>query len=368
MREVIQPVFEGDMTMKEISVQRLMSQRLLQPTFATPAEVVRWMGAVQAQDFLGSLWAIGCRMQDATEEVVEQAIVERTILRTWPMRGTVHFVPAEDARWMLDLMTPRVIARSQYYYRQAGLDEAIFARSRDLFIRALAGGKQLTRGNLYELLEAEGIATANSRGLFIIGNLSQTGLICFGARQGKQPTFTLLDEWVPNMRTLTREEALAEMALRYFRSHGPATIHDFVWWTGLLMTDARAELDAVKSHLIEDTIDGKTYWWAESVVSAPVSSPALHLLPAFDEYMVSYEDRSASLDPQHEKLLASENHLSSIIVIDGQVVGNWKRTFKKGAVVIETTPARTLTPAERDLFEAAAQRYGEFLGLPVVIA
>ena len=368
MRELVQPVYGGDMTIQEISVQRLMSQRLLQPTLSTPAEVVRWMGAVQAQDFLGSLWAIGCRMQDATEGVVEQAIAERTILRTWPMRGTVHFVPAEDARWMLDLMTPRVVTRSQYHYRQAGLDDAVFARSRDLFIRALEGGKQLTRGKLYELLEAEGIATVNSRGLFIIGNLSQTGLICFGARQGKQPTFTLLDEWVPNMRTLTREEALAEIALRYFRSHGPATIHDFVWWTGLLMADARAGLDAVKSHFIEETIEGKTYWWAETMSSVPMSSPALHLLPAFDEYLVSYEDRSASLDPQHERLSVSANHLSSIIVIDGQVVGNWKRTIKKGAVMIETTLARTLTPAESEQFESAAQRYGEFLDLPVVIA
>lgn len=357
------------MAVADIGIQRLATQGLARPAFATAAEVVRWMGAVQAQDFLGSLWAIGCRMERATEGDIERAITERAIVRTWPMRGTVHFVPAEDARWMVDLLAPRVIARLQGVYRQAGLDEEVFARSRDLFVRALEGGRWRMRGDLYALLEDAGIATANYRGLHIVGRLAQEGLICFGPREGKQPTFTLLDEWAPDARTLVREEALAEVALRYFRGHGPATLRDFVWWAGLLVTEARAGLEAVRSRLVEETIDGQTYWWADGTPCAPAPPPALRLLPPFDEYLVSYNDRGASLDPRINGVWARGDALSSpIIVIDGRVVGAWKRTFKPGAVAIEATLARTLDDAERVAFDAAARRYGEFVGLPAIRA
>jgi hypothetical protein len=351
--------------MLDIGVRRLISQKLVEPHFTKPDEVVRWMGAMQAQDFLGSMWAIGCRMQMSTEEWIERAITERTILRTWPMRGTIHFVLAEDVRWMVDLMAPRVIRRNQGAYRKAGLDEEVFARSRNIFVQALEGGQQLTRSALYAVLEAEGISTENSRGLYIIGRLAQEGLICFGSREGKQPTIALLDEWSPDQRKLTREEGLAEITLRYFQSHGPATIQDFMWWSGLLAVDAQAGLEAVKPQLAGDTITGKPYWWVES--NAPMSSPSLHLLPAYDEFMVSYKDRSASLDPQFDWLSAPEEYLGYIVVIDGQVAGTWRRTFKDGAVVIESKFARPLTSTESERFEVAIQRYGEFLNMPVSI-
>lgn len=349
--------------MLDIGVRRLISQKLVESHFTKPDEVVRWMGAMQAQYFLGSMWAIGCRMQSATEEWIERAITERTILRTWPMRGTIHFVPAEDARWMVDLMAPRVIRRNQSAYRKAGLDEPVFARSRNIFVQALEGGQQLTRSVLYTLLEAEGISTENNRGLYIIGRLAQEGLVCFGSREGKQQTIALLDEVAPDQRKLSREEGLAEIALRYFQSHGPATIQDFMWWSGLLAVDARAGLEAVKSKLAGDTIAGRPYWWVEP--NAPMSAPSLHLLPAYDEYMVSYKDRSASLDPQYVWLSAPEVYLGYIVVIDGQVAGTWKRTFTDGVVVIESKFSRTLSSAESERFEVAIQRYGEFLNMPV---
>jgi hypothetical protein len=354
------------MIMSDIGLQRLMSQRVMPPTFTDPAEVVRWLGAVQAQDFLGSLWALGCRMQDATETMIEQAIAERTIVRTWPMRGTVHFVPAEDARWMLNLLTPRVVSRAQSIYRQLELDQAVLARSRDVITQALSGGKTLRRNDLYAVLDAAGIATGDMRGLHIIGQLAQAALICFGPRSGKQPTFTLLDEWVPNPRTPTREEAIAELVVRYFRSHGPATIHDFMWWTGLLMAEARAGIEAMQSQLISETIDGKTYWWTDATPSVTPHSPALFLLPPFDEYLVSYKDRSPSLEPGNSFVAAPDRHLGSIIVIDGRVVGLWKRTFKKDAVTIAATCGRDLTEAEIEAFEAAARRYAAFVGMPLL--
>lgn len=354
------------MIMSDIGVQRLMSQRVMPPTFTNPAEAVRWLGAVQAQDFLGSLWALGCRVQDATEPLIEQAIAERTIVRTWPMRGTVHVVPAEDARWMVDLLAPRVMSRTQSIYRQLELDQAVLARSRDVVTRALSGGKALRRNDLYALLDAEGIATGDMRGLHIIGHLAQAALICFGPRAGKQPTFTLLDEWVPNPRTPGREEAIAELVARYFRSHGPATIHDFIWWTGLTMAEARAGIEAVQPQLARETIDGKAYYWAESTPSVTPRSPALYLLPPFDEYLVSYKDRSPSLEPWNSFVASPDRHLGSIIVIDGRVVGTWKRTFKKDSVTIEATCGRDLTDAEIEAFEAAARRYAVFVGMPAL--
>src|SRR5207237_2162453 len=191
----------------------------------------------------GALWAVGLRTRDATEAAIEQAIAERTIVRTWPMRGTLHFVAPEDARWMLQLLTPRVVAaNARRVYQQSNLDDATFARSKDLFVDALQGGKQLPRPSLYKVLEAAGISVAGQRGLFILQRLSSEGLICFAARQGKQPTFALLDEWVPISlsKTPARDQALAELALRYFTSHGPATVQDFAWWSGLPAADASA--------------------------------------------------------------------------------------------------------------------------------
>jgi hypothetical protein len=366
MRERAQADGAGSQSAVNISGERLASQRLTGSPAATPADLVRWMGAIQAQDFLGSLWAIGCRLPDMTEQRIEQAIAERTLVRTWPMRGTVHLVAAEDARWMLNLMAPRVIARSQRVYRQVELDAAVFARSRAVLERTLAGGQPVARGDLYALLEAEGIATANTRGLHIVGRLAQDGLICFGPREGKQPTFVLLDEWAPNSRTIARDEALAEIVLRYFRSHGPATIADFTWWSGLTASDARAGLAAVAAQLIQRTVDGSVYWSAADGGAADTAMAAVHLLPPFDEYVVSYKDRGAVVDLQDPLVGPGAHHLGPIIVSAGQVVGRWKRTLKKSAVELETTHARPLTDAEQSGLEAAARRYGEFLGLPAI--
>ena len=351
--------------MSAIRVQRLTNQQLLRPAFKTPAEVVRWMGAVQAQDYLGALWAIGMRLPAATEQEVERAIEERKIVRTWPMRGTIHFVPAEDAGWMVKLMAGRVLSRVQSIYRRLGLDEQEFAHSQDVIGWALEGGRLRTRKDLYGELQAAGIDTGNGRGLQIIGHLAFQGLICFGPRRGRQPTFALLDEWVPQGRKLEGEAALAEMALRYFRSHGPATIQDFCWWSGLLVKEAQVGLQTVRSQLIEETIAGTRYWRSAAEPDVPVHTPALFLLPPYDEYLVSYKDRSASLDGRYPWLVKAENHLRATIVVDGLVVGNWKRTIKKGSVKIATKLARELTEVESKRYEEALGCYAEFLGLRV---
>jgi hypothetical protein len=352
-----------------ITLQRLHNQHITKATFEKPDEVVKWLGAVQAQDYLGSLWAVGFRMRNATEEDIEQAIADRTIIRTWPMRGTLHFVTPADIRWILKLLTPRVIAgSSRRLLQEFNLDDTTFARSKELFQYALQGGKQLSRNAMYKVLEAANIPTANQRGLHILCRLAQEGVICFGAREGKQQTFVLLDEWVPMTKAMGREESLAELARRYFISHGPAMFQDFVWWSGLTTADARDGLEMAKSHLTDEVVEGKTYWLPQAMPVVKEISPTAHLLPAYDEYLVGYTDRSAAIDPIDSKRANFGNVIfSQTIVINGRVTGFWKRTFKKRSVVITPSLFNSLTEAENQALVVAAKRYGTFLGLSVVL-
>ena len=351
---------------------RLYNQYISRASFEHPADVVSWLGAVQAQDYLGALWAVGLRTPEAAEKDVEKAVADKSIVRTWPMRRTLHFVAAADVRWMLELLTPRVVAASAKRAVLFGLDDKVFARSRKLFVRALEGGKQLRREAMYRVLEAGGIATGDYRGLHIIARLSQEGLLCCAAREGKQPTFALLDEWVPAARRLPRDEALAELARRYFMSHGPATVQDFVWWSGLTTADAKTGIEMAKPHLVREMIDGQAYWLASSVPAMPAmkaASPTAYLLPPYDEYTVAYKDRSAVLNPLYNKLVNAGNGVfGANIVVDGQVVGTWKRAVKKAAVVITLSPFTTINKAAMRAVAVAANRYSEFLGAPVVFS
>ncbi|HEX7181529.1 MAG TPA: winged helix DNA-binding domain-containing protein [Thermoanaerobaculia bacterium] len=328
------------------------------------------MGAVQAQDYLAALWALGIRMKTAREAAIERAIADRTVVRTWPLRGTLHFVAPADVRWMLALLASRVIAGRRARYRQLELDQAIFDRSRDLLTRALEGGRQLTRDAAYETLEAEGIATTGQRGIHILQRLALDGLLCFAARQGKQQTFALLEEWVPRARTLERDEALAELAGRYFKSHGPATLQDFTWWSGLTVADAKRGIELARPRL--EVIGSRAYWSAAEAPGAePAASPAsptAYLLPAFDEYIIAYKDRGAVLDPVHGGLMSSNGIFYPTIVLDGQVAGTWARAFQKKSVVITLSPFAPLKKKERQAVAAAAERYGAFLGMPVVLS
>src|SRR5262245_10756332 len=201
------------MTRSDIARLRLHNQRIAYATLEKPVDVVVWLAAVQAQDYLGAMWAVGLRMRNAVEADIERALADRTIIRTWPMRGTLHFVAAADARWMLELLTPRIVANSaQRLLRDFDLDESAFARTKDLVARALQGGGQLTRNAMYKMWEAGGVSAAGQCGRHILWCLAQDGLICFGPREGKQQTFVLLDEWAPKTKRMSRDESLAELA------------------------------------------------------------------------------------------------------------------------------------------------------------
>ena len=351
--------------MSSIALARLGPQRLDRGERATPAELVARLGAVQAQDYAGAKWSLGLRLEGVTDAEVERALAERRIVRTWPMRGTLHFVAAADVRWMLALLSGRVVAAAAKRHRDLGLDEATFARGSELWASALEGGGQLTREEMYEVLEQAGISTAGQRGYHMLWRSAQEGLICFGAMRGKQQTFALLDEWVPAARPKARDEALAEVARRYFRTRGPATVQDFGWWTGLSAADAKAALAMVEGELERQSVEGQTYWSAGEAVGRAETATATraHLLPAFDEFLLAYKDRSAALEERYAKRLhAGGGAFSPSVALGGRIRGTWRRTIKRDAVLVETTPFVRWTKAEREAIAAAAERSGAFLG------
>ncbi len=351
----------------DIDKQRLYNLQISHQNSQTPGELITALGAMQAQDYPGALWAVGLRL-NATIADVEKAVEDKQIVRTWPMRGTLHFVPPADIRWMLKLMTPKVITGAASRHRNLELDEAIFDRSRELLTRALQGGKVLSRSQINQVLENSGILTGGQRGTHICWVLAQRGVLCFGPHQGKEPTFTLLDEWLPPGNNFGEDEALKVLANRYFSSHGPAQAQDFGWWTGLKVSDVKKAIELNSPNLISETIDGKDYWMSRDMVEAP-TGPMAFLLPGFDEYLLGYRDRSDVLHKLHsQKVVPGGNGMFiSTIVINGQVVGTWKRTPRKNAVSISLLPFGKLSKADKEAIGEAAEHYGKFIGQAVVI-
>jgi Winged helix DNA-binding domain len=335
----------------------MRQQRIGHKPFASPAATVRWFGAVQAQDYLGSLWAIGLRTRAASEASIERAVAERSIVRTWPLRGTLHFVAAEDARWMLNLCAPRTLARSARRLKQEhGVEGRLIARSAKVVTDALSGGNALSRPDLYRRLESAGIATGGSRGLHLLWWHAHEGLICLGPRAGKQQTFVLLDEWLPTSQPISRDDSLAELARRYFCSHGPATLRDFAWWSGLAAADAEVARESVARELDAITIDKQTYWQAAGTTAAR-TKPGCHLLPAYDEYTVAYQDRSAVLSSEVAARADSGHGIFyPALVIDGQVAGTWSRQLLKESVAITCRPFVRLDRRQSQALVAAARR------------
>ena len=348
---------------------RLTSQLLTGNGLHEPAAVVAHLGAMQAQDYPGALWSVGLRVPGSTLCDIETAVARRQIVRTWPMRGTLHFVAAADVRWMVELLGPRATAAARSRATQLGLDEAVFQKCRDICQEVLGGDKQLSRKAICQEFEKRGIATASQRGIHILRHLSEEGLLCFGLHEGKQPTFALLAEWAPQARTLPREAALAKLAATYFGGHGPATLKDFIGWTMLTVADAKLGIELAKDALTTATFDSKTYWFSRKQ-AVPPKTPDVQLLPGFDEYLLGYKDRTAVLEHEHaQKIVPGNNGMFiSTLVIDGLVAGLWRRTPRARQVTVTIMPFRPLTRLECEAAEAAAARYGSFINTPVTTA
>lgn len=353
-----------------LTSRRLSSQRLIGPGFRSVADAVSWLGVVQAQDYSLAKWALGTRTPDATDDEVERAFADGAILRTHVLRPTWHFVAPADIRWLLALTAPRVHRINAGRYRQLEFEPSVLRRSDALLARALRGRRFRDRAELRALFGKAGIRTEGETRLsYLLMHAELEGVVCSGPRRGKQFTYALLDERVPAARPIDRRDALVELTRRFYLSRGPATAHDFAKWSGLTLADARLGLEGARRALESEVFEGKTYWSSPKAARPrPTRMPVAHLLSIYDEYISGYKDRSAIIDAAHAaRLGAMGAALSAIVIVDGRVVGTWKRRVARENVVLSVDFFDALPGRSRRAVVAATQKYGNFVSMPVAV-
>ena len=324
------------MTLDDIAKYRLINQSIAASEFKNAKDVVKWMGAVQAQDFPMAKWAIGVRMLNSSENAVEKSISRGEIIRTHVMRPTWHLVPADDIYWMLDLTAARLISSSRSYNKNLGLTESVFNKSFSVLEKSLTVSGNLTREELAAAFNRAEIITDGNRLSHLLVRAELEALICNGPTRNGKHTYSLLRDIVPVKKTLAKDEALAVLANRYFTSHGPATLKDFVWWSGLTVKEASHALHSVKSDLIHETIGSEEFWLKAVPPKIHTDKSFVHILPAYDEYLISYKDRSASVSSSDcRKAFSSNGIFYPVIIRNGKVEGLWKRKINKEKVTID---------------------------------
>lgn len=357
--------------MTDIAQARLANQLLGKAKKKTPAEVVAWLGAVQAQDFHAAKWALGLRLQQATDAGIEEAYNAGRILRVHVMRPTWHFLAPRDLRAVQALTARRAHSGNAAPYRELELDGRLLSRCQRVLAEALRGGRHLTRAELGSRLAEKGIQATGRRLAYILMHAEFEALICSGPRKGRQFTYALVEERVPQgprADSVSREEALARWTLRYFRSHGPAQARDFAWWSGLTLRDAQGGLEMLDGKLLREILNGKTYWRSPDSNGEKPARPAALLLSIYDEYTIAYKDRSAlGAERPIERLIAMGNALTSVLVLNGSIAGTWKRVLARARVEVTVSPFQALRKADTEAVQRAAADYGAFHGLPAAV-
>ncbi len=328
-----------------------------------PTQVVRDMLAMQGQDYAGGLWSIGLRTASSTRSSIEAIHETGAFVRSWPMRGTLHFVAADDLPWMLSLTGQRMVRAAEGRRRQLELDQAQFDRAESIARERMAGGATISRAELFAAWEHNGLPTTGQRGVHLLAQLAQTAVIVLVGEH----EWALLEHRIPHPRLPDRAEALREFALRYFVSHGPATERDFAWWSSLTLTDARAGIAAAREQLDELELDGQRYYLRPGLEPAP---RAVRLLPGFDEYLLGYADRSAPLSGADTGVIVPGGNgmFLSTVVVNGEVVGSWRRTRRAKKVQLDVEPMHDIPVSARPGVAAAAKRYAAFIEQPVDLA
>jgi hypothetical protein len=334
-------------TLREIARHRLANQQISDPVYAKVDELVRHLGALQAQDYDMAKWAIGKRLPGATDESVESAMTKGEILRTHLLRPTWHIVAADDIQWLLALTAPHIASSLKSRHDELGLSRVVIKRCNAVIEKGLARRGALTREEIALLLRKSRIATKdNNRLSHILLCAELDGVICSGPRRGKSLTYALLAERVRSSVKLSNDEALGEIARRYFVSRGPATLKDFIWWSGLSAADAKKALAIAGTSLRSETVDSAIYWFPETALQGNARREEVHLLPAYDEFLIAYRDRTASLPMARLKRAVSSNGIfRPTVVIEGEVAGLWKRTTGSAKVTLEV-----------ELFHAAGRK------------
>ena len=339
--------------------------RLLGPEFADPAEVIRWLGAVQSQDYGPAKWSLGLRTKGLRDVDVDRMIDDGELLRTHVLRPTWHFVLPEDIGWMLELTGPRIQRLSAYYLRQLDLDEATRKKSAGIIERALRSEGRLTRKEIQPILDRAGIVARGPRLAYIMMHAEITGLVCSGALRGRHHTYALIEDRAPQARALSRDEALAKLTRRYFVSHGPATVADFQWWSSLGVSDIRDGLEMVGSELSNEQIDGNTYWFAETPPPTVKAIASARLLQPFDEFLVGFSPETkhaVDVSGRARSVAAGTRVPTGVVVLDGQVAGFWRRIIDKDEVLVEASLFKPAGKALLASLRKGADSLAEFLG------
>jgi hypothetical protein len=323
---------------------------------------------VQSQDYPSAKWAVGQRVAGATEQDLDRAFDAGEIVRTHVLRPTWHFVAPDDLRWLLALTAPRVRQASAYQYRILGIDGQLAAKAAKVIEHALRGGGSLTREELGVRLRDAGIEATGLRLAYLVGDAELTGLICSGPRRGKRQTYALLEERLPPASGRTRDEALAELGRRYVEGHGPAQVADLAWWSGLTLADARVALESATPPLVREAHGDRTFWASPTQPAPRLTSPVVHLLPNYDELLISFRDRTDAMDPDlPPPARVAQVVLAHIVVRDGLVVGGYRRRDEKALTTLSVDPLIELDAAEIHGIRAAAERLAAFLGRSVEV-
>ena len=349
------------MKRNEIAHRRMHGLGIWRTPFDNPDEVVRHLAALQAQEFSYAKWSVAQRTKDADDEAVQRLFDEGAILRTHLLRPTWHFVHSADIRWILELTAPRVHALNAYMYRQLDVDPKTLAKSNRLLAKNLEGGTHLTRKEIGAVLKGAGIDATRLRLGYFLMRAELDALICSGVRRGKQQTYALLEERAPDAKRLDPVDALAELTRRYFKTRGPATVRDYSRWSSLTMADCRRGLEMLGTEL-EHEVDGdRTYWFAPFSPPSKPASKVIDLVQVYDECVMSY---SESRDVLAGSVPNQESPFMHAVLLDGQLIGHWKRTESRGSIEIETSFLRSLNRAETRALHKAVDRYRRFLGQP----
>jgi len=352
------------MTSEEISKNRIANQKISKSEFKTAKELVSWMGAMQAQDYNMAKWAIGLRVPNSTDKQIETAFNNGEIIRTHLMRPTWHFVANDDLCWMLELTAPQIKTNMMSGSKNYELDTIVLNKCYKIIEHALSGGKNLTRDELKTQFSFSNIDLYENRLSYILQHAEINGLICSGPMKANKHTFSLLDERIKIKKIFTKDQALAELAIRYFTSHSPATLKDFAWWSGLSVKDSRKALDFVKSSFISEKIGEDIYWFSDT--NKNHANSGFHLLPAYDEFLISYKNRTASLaNVDNKKAISSNGIFYPVIVDNGQVCGLWKRTLTKDNVIIKPDFFKPNNIDQHKLIKAATT-YENFIGKKMI--
>lgn len=346
----------------DIGAIRLQTQQITNPTVASAADLLAQLGAVQAQDFAMAKWSLGVRLKDVDEKAIESTFNKGEILRTHVLRPTWHFVAAQDIDWMLRLTAPRIFPALNTRRKELGIDDKLIHQCYDVLGKELAGNNACTKEELLGVFSQKGLHFDSSVFYHLMMCAELDRIVCSGSLKGRKQTYALLAERAVNPIQKSKEEALAELAYRYIKTRGPVTVADFVWWSGLTTSEAKQAFEFNQKQFVMEQLNGVNYWMPSLVEKI---SSSTFLLPAFDEFLISYRNREALISKEiSPKAISSNGIFRPIVVQDGQIAGIWKRTAKPRRIEIEITPFK---PFSIDNVTLEIERLSRFWEKEVVL-